>query len=180
MEPADGTVNAEQTAEYCTDGMMPLLALYPNLRQTGWAVFTGRDYREPPAPAASGTAGPRPRTRMEPQQRISRQLLDLTAIAERWQPRYVVCSWAGGMNWSAPGMFGLQEELRRWAGSIALPVSEYPAPQVRATIAGKPNASRDALAYSVMARLNLIGEFRSAPECEAIAAGYHHLWINWK
>lgn len=76
-------------------------------------------------------------------------------------------------------MFGLQEELRRWAGSIALPVSEYPAPQVRATIAGKPNASRDALAYSVMARLNLIGEFRSAPECEAIAAGYYHLRTNW-
>ena len=72
-------------------------------------------------------------------------------------------------------MILLEEHLRQWAESRGLLVVDYPAPEVRAALAGKPNASKDALAYSVMERLNMVGENRSALEWEAIAAGYHHL-----
>lgn len=160
----------------------PLLALYPNLRQTGWAVFGVRSREGTPAPflAASGTVGPGLRTKMEPRERIARQLQSLTAIAEQWRPRCAVCGWPGGMDWGAAGMLLFEEHLRQWAESRGLPLVDYPAPEVRAALAGKPNASKGALAYSVMERLNLVGENRSALEWEAIAAGYHHLRINWK
>ena len=75
-------------------------------------------------------------------------------------------------------MLQLEEHLRRWAESQGLPVADYPAPGVRAALAGKPNASKGALAYSVMERLNLVGESRSALEWEAIAAGYYHLALR--
>lgn len=160
----------------------PLLALYPNLRQTGWAVFGVRSREGTPVPflAASGTVGPGMRTKLEPQERITHQLNSLTDVAEQWRPRCALCSWPGGMDWGAAGMLLLEEHLRHWADSQALPVVDYPAPEVRAALAGKPNASKGALAYSVMERLNLVGENRSALEWEAIAAGYHHLRINWK
>ena len=120
-------------------------------------------------------SGSSTRSRMDPRERVSIQLQGLTSVAMQWRPRGVVCSWAGGMNWGVAGMHLLEDNLILWAGNLALPVTNYPAPRVRAALAGKPNASKDALAYSVMVRLNLIGEYRSAPEWEAIAAGYHHL-----
>lgn len=154
----------------------PLLALYPNLRQTGWAVFGSRRHEGTPVPflAASGTVGPGLRTKMELHERIAHQLQSLTAVAEQWRPRCAVCSWPGGMDWGAAGMLQLEEHLRRWAESQGLTVADYPAPEVRTALAGKPNASKVALAYSVMERLNLVGESRSALEWEAIAVGYHH------
>ncbi len=160
----------------------PVLALYPNLRQTGWAVFGALRREGTPVSflAASGTVGPGLRAKMEPRQRIACQLQSLSAIAERWRPQCVVCSWPGGMDWGAAGMRQLQEQLRLWAESQSLPAVDYPAPHVRAALAGKPNASKGTLAYSVMERLNLVGESRSALEWEAIAAGYHHLRANSK
>ena len=157
-----------------------LLALYPNLRQTGWAVFSAQG-RRPVAAfflAASGTVGPGPRTRLAPQQRIGHQVDHLTAVVEQCRPRCLACSWPGGMDWGSPGMRQLEEHLRRWAESQGIPVVDYPAPEVRAALAGKPNASKGALAYSVMERLNLVGESRSALEWEAIAAGYYHLALR--
>lgn len=157
-----------------------LLALYPNLRQSGWAVFSARGCESGTLRflAASGVVGPSPRTKMEPLERIAHQVQGLTAIAERWRPRCVVGSWPGGMDWGAPGIRLLEEHVRRWAGSQDLPVFDYPAPYVRAALAGKANTSKSVLAYSVMERLNLVGDNRSALEWEAIAAGYHHLALG--
>ena len=69
----------------------------------------------------------------------------------------------------------LERDLHRWAGVMGLPIASIPAPEVRTAIAGKPNAPKEALAYSVMSRLNLVGQYRSAAEWEAIAAGYYYL-----
>ena len=156
---------------------LPLLTLYPNLRQTGWAVFDARIHRETPMPrlASSGTVGPGLRTKMAPRERISHQLQSLTTIKESWGPSRIVCSWAGGMNWGADGVRQLERDLHRWAGVMGLPIASIPAPEVRTAIAGKPNAPKEALAYSVMSRLNLVGQYRSAAEWEAIAAGYYYL-----
>ena len=155
----------------------PLLALYPNLRQTGWALFDARPRATTPFAflAASGTVGPGLRTRMEPHERIAHQLLGLASVVAQRSPRCVVGSWAGGMNWGAAWLCQLERDLHRWAEELGAEITRYQAPEVRASIAGKPNASKDALAYAVMSRLNLIGQYRSAAEWEAIAAGYHHL-----
>ena len=171
------TASDHDTASHPTG---PLLALYPNLRQTGWAVFgvRSREGAHVSFLTASGTAGPGLRTKMEPGERITHQLQNLTAVAEQWRPRCAVCSWPGGMDWGAAGMHQLEEHLRRWAEGQGLTVADYPAPEVRTALAGKPNASKGALAYSVMERLNLIGESRSALEWEAIAAGYLHLALR--
>ena len=159
---------------------VPVLALYPNLRQSGWAVFGARSHDGTPVLllAASGTVGPGLRTRMDPRQRIGHQLEGLTAVAVHWRPRSLAISWPGGMDWGAGGMRQLEEHLRQWAESQGLRVVDYQALHVRAAIAGKPNASKEALAYSVMACLDLVGEYRSALEWEAIAAGYYHLALR--
>ena len=159
---------------------LPLLALYPNLRQTGWAVFDARTHGGARVPllATSGTAGPGLRTKVEPSERVSHQLRDLAFLVAQRRPRCIVCSWPGGMNWGAAGMRDLEQDLCQWARESGLPIASYPAPQVRAAIAGKPNASKDSLAYSVMSRLNMIGQHRSASEWEAIAVGFHHLRAN--
>lgn len=163
-----------------TAASFPVLALYPNLRQTGWAVFRTWDGAEAfvPSLAASGTVGPGLRTKMEPLERISRHLQSLATITERWHPRVAVCSWPGGMDWGAAGMHQLEEHLRRWADGQSLDVVDYGALRVRAALAGKSNASKEALAYSIMERLNLVGEYRSALEWEAIAVGYYHLALR--
>lgn len=176
----ESVVGQDETAERLDENpraSLSLLALYPNLRQTGWALFDARPNEGTSFPflAASGTVGPGVRTKMEPHERITHQLQSLAAVAEQWQPDCAVCSWPGGMDWGDAGMLLLEEHLRRWAESQGLPVVDYPAPHVRAALAGKPNASKGALAYAVMSRLNLIGQCRSPAEWEAIAAGYYHL-----
>ena len=175
-----GRGNAARGQNTASRATSPLLALYPNLRQTGWAVFGSQSHERTPVPflAASGTVGPGLRTKMEPYERIAHQLQSLTAVAEQWRPRCFVCSWPGGMDWGAASMLELEEHLRRWADGQSLTVTDYPASEVRTALAGKPNASKGALAYSVMERLNLVGESRSALEWEAIAAGYHHLALR--
>ncbi len=51
----------------------------------------------------------------------------------------------------------------------------YTAQEVRGFVTGHPNASRDQLAYAVMARLGLIGQAKNTHEWEAIAVGQYHL-----
>ena len=157
-----------------------LLALYPGIRQTGWAVLAinGRHNTVIPAIAASGTAGLKTQQRVEPAERIAHLLETLSGITCRWRPGIVVCSNAGGLTSLALGREELDEAIRRWADSLGLPVANYAAPEVRATMAGKPNASKDALAHAVMLRLRLIGQSRSPAEWEAIAAGCHHLALK--
>ena len=157
-----------------------LLALYPGLRQTGWAVFAPcRDRRQDGLPiAASGVVALKTRRKVEPAERIAHQLEELTAVAARWRPGRVVLSAAGGMNWRLPGREQLDQDLRRWTGSMGLSLTGYSATEVRSAIAGQPNASKDALGYAVMLHLGLIGQSRAAAEWEAIAVGCHHLQVS--
>ena len=157
-----------------------LLALYPGVRQTGWAVLgTCREQRpaRPPV-AASGVVSLKTRQKVDPAERISYQVEALTALAARWRPGRVVLSAAGGMNWRLPGREQLDQALRRWAAGLGLPLTGYSATEVRAAIAGQPNASKDALGYAAMLRLGLIGQSRAAAEWEAIAVGCYHLQVS--
>ena len=54
-------------------------------------------------------------------------------------------------------------------------VYTYTAQEVRESMAGHPNASRDQLAYAVMACLGLIGQGKTTHEWEALAVGHYHL-----
>ena len=184
MTPARG-VGDGATFHTDTDGndgrsSPALLALYPGIRQTGWAVLAANGQRNPgiPAIAASGTAKLKTQRRIEPAGRIAHLLDALSGIVARWRPGIVVCSNAGGLTSRALGRGELDAAIGCWAERLGLPVAGYAAPEVRASIAGKPNASKDALAHAVMLRLRLIGQNRSSAEWEAIAAGCHHLALK--
>ena len=145
-----------------------LIALATGLRQTGWAVFHG------PVVAASGVVGLKARRKMEPSDRIAHQLDSLSAVAVRWQAACAVRSKADGVNWQVPGLEQLDEALRTWADGLGIPLIDHTTREVRAAVAGQPNASRDAVCYAIMRRLGLIGQKRATAEWEAIAVGYYH------
>jgi Holliday junction resolvasome RuvABC endonuclease subunit len=165
-------------------GPHALLALYPGLRQTGWAVFAPRhdrrrdDRQDDPPVAASGVIALKTRRKVEPTERIAYQLEALNGITAQWRPGCAVRSEAGGMNWRVPGRDQLEQALLGWTDSTGLPLIVYAAPEVRAAVAGQPNASKDALGYAVMLRLGLIGQSRATAEWEAIAVGYYHLQVS--
>ena len=163
-------------ADNANHGRIPeggtLLALATGLRESGWAVFQG------PAVAASGVVGLKARRKMEPSHRIAHQLDALTAIADRWQAACAVRIKADGINWRLPGLEELDDALHTWADGLNIPLSDYATREVRATVAGQPNASRDAVSYAIMHRLGLIGQSRATAEWEAIAVGYYHLALK--
>ena len=147
----------------------PLLALAPGLRETGWAVFDGLSI------AATGVAGLKTSRKITPQDRIAHQLETLSAVAARWRPARAARSRATGANPLAHGLEQLDEALRQWADNLSIPLSDYTTQQVKAAIAGNPNASRDAQCHAIMLRMGLIGQSRATPEWEAIAVACHHL-----
>ncbi len=154
-----------------------LLALAAGLRETGWAVFHGSTV------TASGVAGLKTRRKVEPSDRIAHQMNDLSAVALRWQAVCAVRSKADGINWRAPGLERLDGALHIWADGLAIPLFDYTIREVRAAVAGQPNASREALCYAIMRRLGLIGQSRATAEWEAIAVGYYHSALRqdeWK
>ena len=51
----------------------------------------------------------------------------------------------------------------------------FAAQEVRESMASRPNASCDQLAYAVMACLGLIGQDKTTHEREALAVGHYHL-----
>ena len=146
-----------------------LLALYPGVRQTGWAVFAGHRV------AASGTVGPGTPRQAGRAERISLQLETLSGVVAKWRPERAVRSTPGGLGRHSPGSAQLERAIDLWAEGLGLPLTSHPAQAVRSSIAGRPNSPRDALAHAVMLRLGLIGQSRSAAEWEAIAAGCFHL-----
>ena len=158
----------------------PLLSLYPGVRQTGWAALTSNRKAHPDRPmiAASGIAGQKARRKVEPALRISCLLEALTKIADDWRPYCIVISEASGLSRQSPGRAELDEALRAWADALGLPSVYYPALEVRAAIAGRSNAPKEALAHAVMVRLMLIGQSRSPIEWEAVAAGCYHLDLS--
>ena len=154
----------------------PTLAVYPGLRQSGWAVLAAghgseRGYIEV---MESGVAGNSDRRKMDPGLRIASQLRDLDAVVSRWSPSCLVCASPNGGNWGKQGLLQLDHALRLWARNLSLPLTVHAATDVRATVAGRSNASKDALAYAIMHLLGLIGQVRSSLEWEAIAAGWYH------
>ena len=162
-------------------GSPVLLALYPGIRQTGWAALAcGKRPSAGPEVAGSGTVALKVWSRVEPAERIAHLLEALSDIAARWRADCVVRSCPGGLASRAPGRGELDEALRGWADGLGLPLTGYAAPEVRAALAVRPNASKDALGHAVMLRLGLIGQSRAAAEWEAIAVGCHHLEISWK
>ena len=100
-----------------------LLALYPGIRQTGWAVLAVNGQHDPgiPAIAASGTAGLKAQQRVEPAQRIAHLLETLSGITGRWRPGIVVCSNAGGLTSRAQGREELDAAIKRWATAWGCP-----------------------------------------------------------
>ena len=146
-----------------------LLALSTGLRETGWAVFHG------PSVAASGVAGLKTSSKVEPSVRICRQLEALTEVISRWQASCAARGKPGGVNLRAPGLDLLDVSLRHWADGLGLPLFDYTGQEVRSAVAGQSNASRDAQCYAIMRKLGLIGQSRATAEWEAIAVGYYHL-----
>ena len=149
-----------------------LLALAPGLRETGWAVLHWT------AVAASGVVGLKARRKMEPSGRIAHQIDALTAIADHWQVACAVRIKADGINWRVPGAEQLDEALHSWADGLGILLLDHTTREVRAAVAGQPNASRDAVSYAIMRRLGLIGQGRATAEWEAIAVGYYHLALK--
>ena len=161
---------------------LKLLALYPGLRQSGWALVEARSTPErlKVRIAAAGVAGLETRRKLQPCERASHLVQALESVCSKWQPHCLVRSVAGGVGGSNPGAMQLQDALCRWAEGTALPLVSYPATDVRSAIAGKSNAPRRALGFAIMHRFGLIGHDRSDPEWEAIAVGYYHLLVKGK
>jgi Holliday junction resolvasome RuvABC endonuclease subunit len=146
-----------------------LLALDAGVRETGWAVFKGDEVIE------SGVTGLSTRRKVEPEVRVSHLLQSLDELTEKWNPKLVALCQPSGINCPVPALDLLLTSLAEWSAGRDLPQFSYTAQEVRTTIAGHPNASRDQLGYATMLLLGLIGQGRSTHEWEAIAVGHYHL-----
>ena len=99
----------------------------------------------------------------------------LDSLIKRWRPELVAHSLPSGIRWPVPALDLLSDNLAQWSLRHRLPVYAYTAQEVREAMTGHPNASRDQLAYAVMASLGLIGQGKTTHEWEALAVGYYHL-----
>ncbi len=149
-----------------------LLALDAGLGETGWAII----HRQ--RGIHSGLIQIPGRRRLDAASRISRLLLELDKLAVHWRPEAVAHSRPSGIHWPVPSLELLEASLVRWCREQGLPLHAYTAQEVRGSVTGHPNASRDQLAYAVMARLGLIGQAKSTHEWEAIAVGQYHLSLS--
>ena len=148
--------------------MTVLLALDAGVRETGWAVFQDGEVIE------SGVTGLSTRRKVEPEVRVSHLIESLDELAGKWTPQAVALCQPSGINWPVPALDLLVSSLSEWSAGRGLPQFSYTAQEVRAAIAGHPNASRDQLGYATMLLLGLIGQSRSTHEWEAIAVGHYH------
>ena len=146
-----------------------LLALDAGLGETGWAVM----HRE--RGIHSGLIQIADRRRLDAASRITRLLQELDQLVVQWRPEAVAHSRPSGIHWPVPALEMLEASLLQWCRDWNLPLHAYTAQEVRGAVTGHPNASRDQLAYAVMARSGLIGQAKSTHEWEAIAVGQYHL-----
>ena len=146
-----------------------LLALDAGVRESGWAVF------EDGCTVTTGVIGAGAKRRTEAQVRVSRLVESLDLLVERWRPDEVTHSLPSGIRWPVPALDLLSDSLAQWSRKHGLAVYAYTAQEVRESMAGHPNASRDQLAYAVMACLGLIGQGKTTHEWEALAVGHYHL-----
>ena len=149
-------------------GSRILLALDAGVRESGWAVF------EDGRTVTTGVIGVGTKRRTEAQVRVSQLVRSLDLLVERWRPNAVAHSLPSGIRWPVPALDLLSDNLAQWSRKHHLPVYAYTAQEVRESMAGHPNASRDQLAYAVMTCLGLIGQGKTTHEWEALAVGYYH------
>ena len=150
-------------------GSRILLALDAGVRESGWAVF------EDGRTVTTGVIGAGTKRRTEAQIRVSHLVEKLDLLVERWRPEEVTHSLPSGIRWPVPALDLLSDSLAQWSRKHGLAVYAYTAQEVRESMAGHPNASRDQLAYAVMACLGLIGQGKTTHEWEALAVGHYHL-----
>ena len=146
-----------------------LLALDAGLGETGWAIIHSQKGIH------SGLIQIPGGRRLDAVSRISRLLQQLDQLAVEWGPEAVAHSRPSGIHWPVPALELLESSLLRWCRDRGLPLHAYSAQEVRGAVTGHSNSSRNQLAYSVMARLGLIGQAKSTHEWEAIAVGQYHL-----
>ena len=151
-----------------TNGSEPLLCIAVGLRRSGWAVTDSRTV------VASGVVGPLSR-RYPASACIALQTSVFASLAINWKVAAAVRTGAC-LPWRSKAREELDAAMGRWAQGLGIPLSEHDTKAVRASVAGRHNASRGELCYAVMRRLRLIGDTRAAIEWEAIALGIHHLF----
>ena len=151
-----------------------LLALDAGTRTTGWAVFHGY------APHQTGLITLRRRPQHDDAaSRIPRLLAELDALAAQHTPAAIALSRPNPPGAAASAaLSALATALDDWAQQAGIPLTPYPAAEVRRTVAGHPRAAPPALAHAVMTALNLLGARKSAPEWTALAVGAYHLYRN--
>ncbi len=145
------------------------LALDAGVRESGWAVFGVESN------PVTGVVKTGPRRRLDAHGRVSLLLEHLDRVAERWRPQSVVHSLPSGIRWQIQALELLERSLAQWSEKRRVPLYGYTAQEVRAAIAGHPNATGDQLGYAVMLRLGLIGQSKTTHEWEALAVGHYHL-----
>ena len=149
-----------------------LLSLDAGVRESGWAIFGSGDS------VTTGVVGTRGKRGMGAEVRLSRLVRCLDLLVDRWRPNLVAHSLPSGIHWPVPALDLLSDHLAQWSRRHGLPIYAYTAQEVRAAITGHPNASRDQLAYEVMAILQLIGHSKTTHEWEALAVGHSHLSLQ--
>ena len=146
-----------------------LLALDAGVRESGWAIFQAE------VPVITGVIGAQANRRIDAGDRVSQLVTNLDLLVEHWRPDSVVHCLPSGIRWPVPALEVLDAALLQWSKGHGLCLYAYTAQEVRADIAGHPNASRDQLAYAVMLTLGLIGQGKTTHEWEALAVGHYHL-----
>ncbi len=146
-----------------------LFALDAGVRESGWAVFQDGQT------VTTGVIGLGTKRRTGAEERVSRLMGSLDLLIEQWRPAAAAHSPPSGIRWPVPALDLLSDNLARWSQRHHLPVYAYTAQEVREAMTGHPNASRDQLAYAVMASLGLIGQGKTTHEWEALAVGHYHL-----
>ena len=146
-----------------------LLALDAGVRRTGWALFRNSTLRDTGVISISRHQG------ITASHRVSYLVQCLDGLLARWQPDQVACCQPAGIRWPAPSLELLEVALSDWRQRRGLFLCSYTRREVRASIAGRPNASQDQLGYAIMELYRLIGRDKSTDELEAIAVGHHHM-----
>ena len=146
-----------------------LLAISAGTRQTGWAVFVDGLLKE------TGVISIPAVLRARPDERAVLLVCSLDELAVRWDVGAVACRRGSSVGPPSPGNAALESALSRWREFRELAWYSCTTGEVRTALAGKPNASKEALSYAVMEKLGLIGDARTIEEWEAAAIGVYHL-----
>lgn len=146
-----------------------LLAISAGARRTGWAVFIDGQLKD------TGIISIPAVLRARAEERAVLLVCSLDELVVQWDVEAVACRRRSSVGPPARGTAALEAELSRWRKFRGLAWYSCTTAEIRTALAGKPNASREALAYAVMAELGLIGETRTMEEWQAAGIGVYHL-----